>query len=337
MRRDLLRARNWIRGLVLAVVTMLGLVAIVGSGGGGSLGFPDCGWPCDEPPPPTINIQPPYLTALVGSPVVFKAEASNSDSGRLYQWSRSVDGGRTYMDIVGATGPSYSIAAVNLGDDGAMFQVKVPGMPLAQPAVSHLAVSATPGVVFEDGDFQPAGWIVLPIVGSNPIRPEHSEERIDSGGNPGAFRKMVFGIPQGTGSGYVAYLSLSSTFDPGAQGAVYVIDYAEDCTSLLRNGSGAMFTESDLVIEQGGRTYLSDVITPICVQPTWRGVASRSSLRAQDFRLFDGPACGAGEACPDFSASGLPMRFGYLRTVFGVPGDSITHGIDNWKVTVWRR
>ncbi len=31
------------------------------------------------------------------------------------------------------------------------------------------------------------------------------------------------------------------------------------------------------------------------------------------------------------------LRFGYWRISFGVAGDSIAHGIDNWKVTVWRR
>jgi hypothetical protein len=31
------------------------------------------------------------------------------------------------------------------------------------------------------------------------------------------------------------------------------------------------------------------------------------------------------------------MRFGYWRISYGMPGDTVAHGIDNWKVTVWRR
>ena len=31
------------------------------------------------------------------------------------------------------------------------------------------------------------------------------------------------------------------------------------------------------------------------------------------------------------------MRFGYWRIVFAAPGQSAAHGIDNWKVTVWKR
>jgi hypothetical protein len=65
----------------------------------------------------------------------------------------------------------------------------------------------------------------------------------------------------------------------------------------------------------------------------------QSSLAAQDFVLLDGPACGAGDSCPDFSASAAPLRFGFVRNsqaLAGVAG-TIAHGIDNWKVTVWRR
>lgn len=31
------------------------------------------------------------------------------------------------------------------------------------------------------------------------------------------------------------------------------------------------------------------------------------------------------------------MRFGHRRVVAGAIGDSITHGIDNWKIAVWRK
>jgi hypothetical protein len=31
------------------------------------------------------------------------------------------------------------------------------------------------------------------------------------------------------------------------------------------------------------------------------------------------------------------MRFGYWRISTGPAGASVTHGIDNWKVTVWKR
>jgi hypothetical protein len=339
MRRDLRRVRHWIRGLVLAAIAMLGLVAIVGSGGGGGSLLPEpCTSPSCFPPAWEVTVEPAYITALVGTPVVFKAETSNAEGAVSYQWCVVAIGSNTCQAIAGATGPSYSIAAVNLADDGTTIQVDVQASNGSRFAVSRLAVSATPGLVFEDREFQPADWIVSPVVGPSSIAPAHSEERVDSGGNPGAFRKMVFDVPQGTSpqyGAYVAYLSPSSSYDPAAQGAIHVIDYAEDC--IILSPASTRYVEPALLIEQGGRTYVPNRYTDWCILTTWSAVGSHASLRTQDFRLFDGPACGVGEACPDFSSGGLPIRFGYLRAAQTSPGDSVAHGIDNWKVTVWRR
>jgi hypothetical protein len=119
-----------------------------------------------------------------------------------------------------------------------------------------------------------------------------------------------------------------------AQGAIHVIDYAEDCIALQNSGSES--TQSSLAIEQAGRHDVSDQ-SGVCTQTSWATVADRASQVAANLHQIDGPACGAGESCPDFSASGPPMRFGYFRIVIGVQANVIAHGIDNGKVTVWRR
>jgi hypothetical protein len=329
----------WQRGAALAGIFALGLISIVGSGGG-SLGLPsDCppGLDCSAPPPaPAANVQPPYATALVGTPVTYSAETSNISGIPTYQWSRSSDGGLTYAEISGATGKTYSLASANLGDDGAIFQVVVRASNAAVRAVSHLAVSATPGLVYEDGEFQAADWVVTPFAGSNGFVPAHTEERVTTGGNPGAYRKMVFQVPQQTGAARVVYTSLLATYDPQTQGAIYVIDYSEDGISLQAND--LTYTQSAMLLEQRGRRYIANIRDYLPIIPTsWSAVESSSSLRAQDFNLIDGPACQTGESCPDFSALGPTMRFGYWRISLGTQGDSIAHGIDNWKVTVWRR
>ncbi len=327
----------WLRGLALAGVLALGLIAIVGSGGG-SAGLPgDCpsGMDCSAPPPtPTANVQPPYVTALVGTPATYSAETSNISGAMTYQWSRSSDGGATYADIPGATDKTYSLASVNLGDDGAMFQVVVNG---AVSALSHLAVSATPGVVFEDGEFRAADWLVTPLAIPGASAPAHAEERVATGGNPGAFRRMVFEIAAQTSAARVLYTSLLAAYDPQTQGAIYVIDYAEDGISL--QDSRLTSTQSAMLLEQGGRRYIANIRASVAgYLPTqWSAVESRSSLLARDFNLVDGPACQTGENCPDFTAQGAPMRFGYWRISSGEQGVPIAHGIDNWKVTVWRR
>jgi hypothetical protein len=329
----------WLRGLTLAGIVTMGLISIVGSGGG--VGMPsDCppGLDCSAPPPqPAANVRPPYVTALVGTPVTFSAETSNISGGLTYQWSRSSDGGATFVDIAGATGKTYTLASVNLGDDGAVFQVAVWGLnAFVRPQGSRLAVSATPGLVLQDGEFQAADWLATPFPIPNAPAPAHTEERVATGGNPGAFRKMVFQIPPQSLAARVFYTSLVATYDPQRQGAIYVIDYSEDGISLQDNTSTT--TDSAMLLEQGGRRYVANLRSSSDYLPTsWSAVASQSSLRAMDFNLIDGPECLTGESCPDFSALGLPMRFGYWRISFGVQGDSIAHGIDNWKVTVWSK
>ncbi|MDP1899630.1 MAG: hypothetical protein Q8K96_04160 [Rubrivivax sp.] len=322
----------WTAGIVIA-----GLVSLVGSGGG--LGFPPCDadW-CDAtplPPQPTAAVQPRYLTALVGTAVLFTAQTSHFSGTVSYQWSRSSDGGTTYADIPGATAISHSVPAVNLADDGAVYRVLARGSDAsARYAWAHLAVASSPGVVIQDDDFQPGPWQATARANPSGVLPVHTESRETSGGNPAAWWKLVFEIPQGAGWASVSYLRTDATYDPASQGAVYVIDYAEDCRAL--QASDTMSVDSALLLEQAGRLYAAFEGTS-CASTAWAPGATRASYAARDFNLVAGPACGTAEACPDFTAGAAPLRFGFRRIALGLPGDPVGHGIDNWAVTVWRR
>lgn len=331
--------RRWtwaLRLLLLTLISLSGLIGIVGSGGGLMSDCPS-GVECGPPPPqPSADVQPAYVTALVGTPVTFSAETTNVTGAITYQWSRSSDGGATYVDIVGATGSTYLLAVANLADDRAFFKVVVQGSGGPLQAVGHLAVSATPGLIFEDGEFQSKDWLVTPFANASAPAPAHTDERVTTGGDPGAYLKMVYTLPQQTGAARVFYTSVVAGYDPQAQGAIYVVDYSEVGIALQENTT--TYTESAMLLEQGGRRYVANLRPASDYLPThWSAIESRSSLLAQDFNLVDGPACQSGVACPDFSALGLPMRFGFWRISFGYPDDTIAHGIDNWKVTVWRR
>jgi hypothetical protein len=346
MRHELRCHSPWLRALALTVISALGIVAIVGSGGGSIGGIPPYTGPgAGSQPTPrvTVVVEPAYVTALVGTLVTFTAEVPNADSSITYQWARSFDGGKSFVDIAGATGRSYSLNGVTLGDDAAVFRVRVKassslyGSPIA---LVHLAVSAWQGVVFEDGDFPLENWIASTKTDEGAPSIAHSEERITSGGNPGAFRQMFVQLISQAGG--VFHASQSVAYDPASAGQIYVIDYEEDCM-IIQRGTTMVSTTSRLMIEQAGRRYVPSGLRlgersgfDSCASTSW-SLMQRSSLGSQDFTLFDGPACGAGESCPDFSATGQPIRFGYIRSSSGGPGASITHGIDNWKVTVWRR
>ncbi len=337
--RPFMAASNCARAVALVLLTAVGLTGIVGSGGG-ALGLPsDCppGYNCNGYATPVPIVQPGYVTAQVGTPVTFSAAAGNVPATQLtYQWYRSADGGANYVAIAGATGDTFSIASVNLGDDGALYRATASANGLSGSAVGHLVVSANPGLVFADGEFQAAAWLATPLADGNAPAPAHTEEVIATGGHPGAYRKMVFQLAPQAGTGVVAYTSLAATYAPQTQGAVYVIDYVEDGITLETSFSKS--TRSALLLEQGGRRY---VATPPESYPrlstVWDVSQNTPSLHAQDFTLLVGPACQAGESCPDFSSLGAPMRFGYLRTASGPQGASVSHGIDNWRVTVWPR
>jgi len=117
--------RTWLRQVALVAVTVFGLVAIVGSGGGGDAAncsfFSDvCNPVVGGPTPatPAASISPIKLTVQAGASAVFTAQASGIDQPR-FQWRRSADGGVTFIDIPGATAATYTLANVQFADDDA--------------------------------------------------------------------------------------------------------------------------------------------------------------------------------------------------------------------------
>lgn len=332
------RARRLRSAALQFLIAGLGLIAIVGSGGGMDDSicdvYPDSCGP-QPPPPPSLSIDPSTVTVQVGSPVTFKATVSNGSGSYRYLWARSADGGATFVEIPGATASTYALASVNLADDGAVFMARASQTNAADlVATANLAVSATPGVVFGDGEFLASHWQASSaIVPGYPVF-AHTEEQLASGGNPGAFRRMTVQVAPNSGVSNVSHLWVVSHYDPTVQGAIRSVDYAEDCVQL--DTAEFTYVESVFFVEQRGRRYFSNDSLSSCGRAGWTRRALRS-LGERDFYLFDGAPCGVGETCPDFSATGAPLRFGYKRRSNGASGETAVSGIDNWRVTVWRR
>jgi hypothetical protein len=331
------------RGLALVCVVILGLVTIVGSGGGAHVDGCILG-PCPGylPPelPATPTIDPPNIVAQVGATVVFSARAPGVDNA-TYQWQRAPRGfGGPFFDIPGATGSSYSLAGVQLLDDDVKFQVNVHGSFNGNPVVlaslpAQLTVSSMPGIVFEDSEFAPADWAVAAISEPATNGPTHVEEQATSGGNPGAYRKTTITMPAGPTRLLVFDTLLSASYDPATQGAVYRIAFTQDYIAL----PGALGVLPALLIEQDGRRYMANGLMPVGTL-TWTAAAFPAVFDASAFYRVDGPACAAGEPCPNFSATGTPIRFGFANGnegSAGFAGASGGFGVDNWKVTVWRK
>lgn len=347
MNHDFHAVRAWSRWFALTGVVVVGLVAIVGSGGGGG-DAPECSFfsnvcnPVITAPPPTpaVSIYPLKVTVQAGTNAAFVAQSSGIDQPR-FQWRRSADGGGNYVDVVGATDATYTLASTQFADDGAVFRVDVRGnggnTVLASSNAGTLLVSSMPAVVFTDGEFDPADWSASAIADPAQNGPTHTEDRSASGGLPGAFRHMVHTMTAGPSSLRVFNAKASAVYDPMVLGAIHAIDYREDCDRLSATSS-AIDVLSYATIEQAGRRYAS-ISGRGCLSLWVNNFNQLPSLGAADFRQVDGPACGASESCPDFSAGGAPLRFGFERRVSraaGAPPASVEHGIDNWKVSVWR-
>ena len=334
---------NLRRMALRVMIAALGLVAIVGSGGG-SPGFPDTsclnsgtcpGEPWTPPPLVWADLGPDRVTVQVGATAVFTV-ASNVDQPS-YRWCRAPAGANECTEIAGVTGPTYTLASANLADDGTTLLVAVTGANGSAYASSRIAVSSMPGLTYQDGDFPESAWAVTTVAVPSQNGPTASTSRAPTGGNPDAFRTAAYSLPITPSSVRVFYTALSAAYDPAIEGAIYFIDFTEDCIS---GSSSGLLSYTAPMIEQAGRRFVATKSAKYCVATSWTSVR-RSSVDAGAFELVDGPACAASESCPDFSGSGALIRLGLVGgadlTGGLVPPVQTSHGFDNWKVTVWRR
>jgi alpha-tubulin suppressor-like RCC1 family protein len=70
---------------------------------------------------PVLQQQPLEQTVLEGQQVEFKTSASGNPAPTV-QWERSIDGGKTFQAIEGATSPTYTIASPTIAEDGYRFR-----------------------------------------------------------------------------------------------------------------------------------------------------------------------------------------------------------------------
>lgn len=317
------------RGLAHSAVIAVGLLAIVGSGGG----FPELSFdPAPIPRLPTVAISPSRATVQAGTIVEFTATVSNATPPVSFQWRRGT------VDIAGATGPNYTLGGATLADDGAVFQVLVTAANGTGFGSTSLFVSSLPPVVFADAEFPVADWDVTGAAQPLQNGPTFTVDQASDGGNPGAHRRVVYQMTPAPSSLRLVHLQRSSTYSPQSQGAVYTVTFELDCSrTAIADALGSVSPRASPAFQQSGRTYTPASWNSVC--GSWQRATSRS-LIASDFTISDGTACGTAENCPDFSAAAAPLRFGVFTrmSLDGTsPGGSVTQGLDNWKVNVWRK
>ena len=342
--------------IVKGAIGVAGVVSIVASGGGGGFGFiPSCSNNCFNGPITfpdvySVSINPPQ-TVQVGTPAVFKATVSTFNSATpKYAWCRTPPEGGACQVISGEVQTTLTVASAALEDDGAQFTITASGNDGSKKSAStQLFVSSMAGVVFTDGDFVDAEWTTSAIITPADLPSTYSVMRMTDGGDPGFYRKVTNDVLE-SGSVMVFHERPSAVYDPGSQGEIHRIDFSIDCLLITRSAQAANL----LLISQGDRRYTASIATstfatPNCARdpPDLVGrwyTAPRTTLAREDFDLVAGPACGSNEDCPDFSAHAAPLRFGMVTHAYvGGPRPAtpvnyhFEQGLDNWKVTVWRK
>ncbi len=209
------------------------------------------------------------------------------------------------------------------------------GLGLPQPA----AVAQGSVTIISDGTFNDEDWSIFKVVSVGGT--SHTVQQALTGGNPDTFRSMTHTLPPQPPNVRaeieVTHLYLGGSYDPGLQGAIDHIDYAEDGKMLSLPWPDA-HSITFLALVQANRLFLSNDFIGFIGNTTWQSDAL-TNLTANDFTADDG----SGDP-PDFSASGGVIQFGYTRsntrteTLPPVPPDQdlvYEHGLDNWTVTIF--
>ncbi len=162
---------------------------------------------------------------------------------------------------------------------------------------------------FRTANSQPATGVSLRFQNRRPADRHTLKRRSPRGGNPGAYRSTTIAMPAGPSRLNVFDTFTSAVYDPASQGPLYIVEFTQDCLVL----PGTLGAGPTLLLEQNGRRYVAGPPTP-CEFGKWSSMALVPAyLGASDFFMVDGPACAVGEACPDFSAGGKPIRFGFTN------------------------
>lgn len=343
--RKPLSSSAW-RRLAQVAIASIGVISILGSGGGLAPSLDCLDWcPDYSHPPPHVSVAPPRMTVQIGATATFTADVMSfaAPQSVSLRWCRLPRGAAVCSTIAGASARTLTVPGANLDDDGAQFQITVTDANGTAQASGALTVSSAPGVVFEDADFVDSDWSVKAVVEPATSGTAHSESRAASGGNPGAFRSVTYLMPQAPFSVRLLHTSISGAYDPAAQGAIHVIDFTLDCQRLSFDGAHQVPTVIPM-IEQAGRRFTPALDNYgaewFCPVAQWGTLPPTSSVSVNEFALIDGPVCGPAETCPDFSAQAAPIHFGFVTSAqvsAGASPGSIVQGIDNWRVTVWRR
>lgn len=194
--------------------------------------------------------------------------------------------------------------------------------------VAFLWLEAAPSlaVTFTDTDFNNGDWTATKIVDTTPGNgASFTATQMTSGGNPSSFREVIHSYNSGAIT--VAHLNNAALYNPTTAGALSAVDFTYDIIRINPSTNAPLVGYAGLAF-QNGSYYQAPADT--LGTATWTSF-SHAGLLPSNFTLVGG----AGPAAPDLSATGSPIRFGYITfNAAPVGSGAITtdSGIDNWRV-----
>ena len=187
-------------------------------------------------------------------------------------------------------------------------------------------------VTFSDGEFLDTDWTLTVL--QNHAAAVARSERVDHGGNPAAYRRIVHDLPPASPALNPQIISLhqrqGADYEPAVQGPIRQICFAEDAYILQGFGQGQ---STGPAVWQAGRMYIGPSgITG--VPATWQHRAP-AALAATDFIEVRAGAERLPGSHPDFTATGAAITVGFYRSNSSRTGGYILDGaIDNWWLQV---
>lgn len=192
--------------------------------------------------------------------------------------------------------------------------------------------AASADVVLSDTEFVNSNW-ALETVFSGPTGGTGSAVAAQSAatGNPGNARRVTLTTGGSFGDTVSAFSRFGTTqatrYDPATQGAFSSVSWTIDARFVTGTFAGAG-QGLLLGMKQGTVIYGADYHTTGS-SGTW-GTFSAGGLTAASFTRIDGAP-----GTPDFSATGLPIRFGFIAgNSNGGGAYSTTVDYDNFSVTI---
>ena len=217
--------------------------------------------------------------------------------------------------------------------------------------IALCASTAAADVTFNDTGFNDANWQLMLIRGhvpaggqfvSDPSAGSVSVSQEARGGVLGAYRGVNIFVNDAVGPiqnfVYSFHRPLGAVYNPSISGPIGCITYSEFSRTVSSSEPGGCHCQiGSLALLQTGTVFVTTPGFPTPTAPSGWSPRQQILQKESDFCAMPGYLNGT---CvhPDFSATGAPIEFGFIRensnASAGSAGFTTVGGIDNWQVNV---